>query len=489
MKNPLRRLHWKLVVLFALVSTAVSVVINIIGLTFSLEKAPSVPDYVDQIEVELAPISREISDTLTKTPIDLASLYQKATMLLPIGEVIGFRNTYNGTLFIPSASCISIFDETGLHLISASHEKRVCESLTPIDISDSLNGKPSTLIDSQTPETLILFPIHKNKKTVGFVQIRIFIPTLNNVPVRDFVGLYFEGFSQTLFTSLFFGAIFGYVMSGGLLTRIHTITIATTQWSQGVFDIRIQDDKGDEISELADNLNVMAEDLEQLVASRMELATMEERTRIARDLHDTVQQKVFSTQMHLSSAETILPQQINEAMVMIEHARVLNRQIQSELVEIIHALRPGGLENQGFVGAIRTYAENWSERNDIQVDIVHQLEPYLSVSMEDTLYRVTQEALANIEKHAKARRVSIGLLSLPEVFQLIIMDDGVGFDTSEISHGRGLQNIRTRIEECNGSFQMKSQPNCGTTLIAILHITATRTELHAHSKKINPSGV
>lgn len=468
MTNPFRRLHWQLALLFALVATAVSMTLNIGSAVIAVANAPSVNNVVTQIETELAQMMDETAVSLTQTPPDITTLTQQANSLLPLGETISFANPNEGEQFIATVSSVTMHSIDKGELVTAVRDADIEPIPAAVPFNDALAGKTSTSSDPFSQDTLIFVPVQANGKTVGIIQINIFIPTPNSLPLRDIVAIHLPDLPMTLLASLLLGGIFGYLAARGLARRLQTIGNAATEWAQGTFKQRVHDNRGDEISELSQHLNKMASDLEQLVTTRTQLAALEERGRIARDLHDTVKQKVFATQMQLSSAELALAQQPDKAPDIIESALALNRQTQTDLAEIIHALRPAALHDKGLAAAIRTYAQDWSTRTHIQTEIGVQDAQRLPVIMEDALFRVTQEALANIEKHAQANHVTIHLQWQPDAFQLAITDDGVGFDQTAVSTGSGLHNMKTRVEEVNGRLQIKSQPNSGTILTATI---------------------
>jgi HAMP domain-containing protein len=141
-----------------------------------------------------------------------------------------------------------------------------------------------------------------------------------------------------------FGALFGLIMSRGLTSRLKKLTVAVDAWSEGNFTIQPQDRSKDEISYLGMRMRRMAEHIQSLLQSQHELAMMEERNRLARELHDTVKQQNFATLMQVRAAKNLLEQDPAAASQRLEEAESLIKTSQQELGLMIAELRPSALE-------------------------------------------------------------------------------------------------------------------------------------------------
>jgi signal transduction histidine kinase len=115
------------------------------------------------------------------------------------------------------------------------------------------------------------------------------------------------------------------------------------------------------------------------------------------------------------------------------------------------------------VTTLREHIFEWENRNDTIIQFVTQNEQHLPLEIEQAIYRVTQEALANIARHSQAQRVDVSLMYSGDSVQLCISDDGRGFDMNK-KHGMGLRSIRERISSIRGTVQIQSAPGQGTRL-------------------------
>lgn len=261
------------------------------------------------------------------------------------------------------------------------------------------------------------------------------------------------------------GAFFGFITSRGLTHRLRQVTQATDKWSRGDFSTFIQEHSQDELGQLAQRLNRMAEQLQNLLQTRQELAALEERTRLARDLHDGVKQQVFATTMQLGAAREMIDQDANAARRHINQAEQLSLQAQKELASIIRELHPATLENKGLAHAVQELVDVWSTFNKINVVTTLSDLGRLPKRIEQELFRVIQEALANIAKHSQATRVAVELCLDRDDISITIADNGTGFDIQAVEgKGVGLFSMRERIESLGGDFRLESTPGSGTRL-------------------------
>jgi NarL family two-component system sensor histidine kinase LiaS len=262
-----------------------------------------------------------------------------------------------------------------------------------------------------------------------------------------------------------FGALFGRVMARHLTRRLSRLTEAADAWSQGDFSVAPQDRFGDEIGRLGARLRHMADEIQEVMHTRQALASLEERSRLARDLHDTVKQQVFATLMQLRAARNLLPAESGNADEHLEEAESLLKAAQKELGLIITELRPAALEGQGLVVALCAYLDTWSQHAGIPHAVQVQGQRALALAVEQTVYRVAQEALANVARHSQASGVQVDLTYTPDKVTLTVQDDGVGFDSDQlVTLGFGLQSMQQRVAEMDGALHIQSQPGEGTRL-------------------------
>ena len=263
------------------------------------------------------------------------------------------------------------------------------------------------------------------------------------------------------------GTVFGFITAQGLTRRLRKITRATDQWSQGDFSTFIQQHSEDELGQLAVSLNRMAEQLQNLLHTRQELAAMEERNRLARDLHDGVKQQVFATTMQLGAARALIEEDPETAQKHLDQAEQLTRQTQTELAEIIRELRPATLGISGLIPAIDEQLVAWSRLNYISVSIQVKAARRLSSEIEQCLFRVTQEALSNIARHSQATQIEFEIIYDDDNVALSISDNGKGFDVTFVEDkGVGFRSMRERIQDLGGEFRIESSHGHGTRLTA-----------------------
>jgi NarL family two-component system sensor histidine kinase LiaS len=211
----------------------------------------------------------------------------------------------------------------------------------------------------------------------------------------------------------------------------------------------------------------MAEQLQNLLQTRQELATLEERNRLARELHDSVKQQVFATAMQVGAARALLDQHPEASKENLAQAEQLVRQAQQELTTLIRELRPAALEGKGLATALRDCVADWSRQNQIPAEVRVRGERPLPLRLEQALFRVAQEALTNIARHSQATAVELDLVWRQNQVILAIADDGQGFNVlAKDGKGLGLHSMRERIEALGGHLEVKSKTGAGTQVIA-----------------------
>jgi signal transduction histidine kinase len=195
----------------------------------------------------------------------------------------------------------------------------------------------------------------------------------------------------------------------------------------------------------------------------------EERRRIARELHDETSQAVASLVASLETASGMLNVSKDKVGTRLKEAQALSIGILDEIHKIIYELRPTLLDDLGLVSAIRRLIDNNLRLAGILVNFkTVGREKRLSPQLETTIFRVIQEAVNNVARHAGARRVSLSVHFKKEVIRVKIKDDGKGFDVEEAINskerprGLGLLGMMERIELMNGSLNIRSAQGAGT---------------------------
>jgi PAS domain S-box-containing protein len=227
----------------------------------------------------------------------------------------------------------------------------------------------------------------------------------------------------------------------------------------------------------------VAETSRQELLQRLATADEAQRRRIARELHDQMGQHLAALGLGLQSLQSAAPE-LSALQPRLEQLIELTGDLGREVHHLALELRPTALDDLGLYTALTNYAENWSVRSGAQVDFQH-IPPEadrLPPEVETVLYRVVQEALTNVLKHAEAGHVSVILQRSHDQVSVVVEDDGRGFDPEALTglsptHPRlGLLGMRERIALVHGTLTVESAPGQGTTLFARIPVPAFVTE-------------
>lgn len=247
-----------------------------------------------------------------------------------------------------------------------------------------------------------------------------------------------------------------------VLVRIARIDAAAQAWARGDFAPHLVDRSSDELGQLAADLNRMAADLKALFATRAQLATLEERRRLARDLHDTVKQKVFALSLQLAAAReggadgARQQQRLAEASTLVE-------EIQRELGDQLRELREDAGAAEDLVPELQRRLDDFARRSGLAVLPTLPAQLNLKPAQTESVLRIVDEALANAWRHSGATRVRVDLHRRERWVELVIADNGRG-GARESALGMGIANMRQRAAGLpGGEFALDSREG-GTTL-------------------------
>jgi signal transduction histidine kinase len=205
----------------------------------------------------------------------------------------------------------------------------------------------------------------------------------------------------------------------------------------------------------------------RLYAQAQELAALEERQKLARELHDSVSQALYGIALGAHTARTLLERDPGLVAEPLEYILSLAKAGLAEMRALIFELRPESLETEGLVSAIIKQAAALQARHDVPVETDMCDEPSLSLTVKQELFRVAQEALHNTIKHARASQVNVRLLRTAEAIILEIRDNGRGFDSLGSFPGHlGLLSMQERVKNLAGVLSIESTPGQGTTIRA-----------------------
>ena len=203
---------------------------------------------------------------------------------------------------------------------------------------------------------------------------------------------------------------------------------------------------------------------------QQQLTTVQEaeRRRIARELHDQMGQHLTALGLGLKVVKEGTPDP-SPARDRLQHLQAMTDRIGREVHHLALELRPTALDDLGLDAALANYAEGWSGRSGVEVDFLGSgpQAGRLPPAVETALYRVTQEALTNVLKHAGATRVSVVLQRSAGQVTAVVEDDGVGFEADRVAGRRlGVLGMRERVALVGGTLAVESGPGRGTTVIA-----------------------
>ncbi|MFM2580330.1 cache domain-containing protein [Vibrio fortis] len=197
----------------------------------------------------------------------------------------------------------------------------------------------------------------------------------------------------------------------------------------------------------------------------------DEKKHLARELHDGINQLLVSSKCHLELLGTKLDDDTQKRH--LEKCQNSLMTAINEVRHISHNLRPSALDDLGLEAALNSLLIDFKSHSQIETEAAISLNGLkLKSEVTTTLYRVAQESLTNIEKHASANSVRVALQPLGSMLQLIIRDDGIGFDVSTTlrKSGIGLRNMRERVEFIGGEFELESEPGFGTEITVLLKL-------------------
>jgi NarL family two-component system sensor histidine kinase LiaS len=268
-----------------------------------------------------------------------------------------------------------------------------------------------------------------------------------------------------------------------LARRLDRIAAASRAFAEGEHDVRVADAAPDEVGQVAQQFNNMADALQQQVHLLRSLAhenaalaqTAEatgghaERLRLSRDLHDALAQQLFSLTYGLSSLSVLIRQDANVGAARAELLSTMSEKALLDLRAMLLQIRPHTLSEKGLVATVREIKGKWEELYAVPVNLVITLnEQIYSSVIQQTLCLILQEALLNTAKHANAQSVTIRLQAQPQGITLSVQDNGKGLDTHSLQAGYGLIHMRERAEAIGGVLTLHSSAETGTGITVYL---------------------
>jgi signal transduction histidine kinase len=475
--RPLHRLQWKLTFSYTLITVTTLLILMLAG---SVAGSEAVAGNFSQLVVgDLKTHASQLVPYVSTTPLDRAGVERWVQQPENLTTEVVISNFPHTTYSISLDGFLAVVDQQGVVIASRG-----------VGVASA-----GTLMEPQLPRqaAAVLRAALRGQTDAG--GLVAFLPNGTAIAAHPLVGPFGRiegalvaqttGISQlslllnallvTLVLAIpvailaaIIGTIFGFFTSRGFYRRFKRLSLTVEQWGRGNFTVQAKDASGDELGLLTHRLNQMAEQLQTLLHTHQQYAMLEERNRLARDLHDSVKQQIFAISMLVNSAKGMLGSDLERTKTCLEETDAYVQHVQQELTSLVQALRPTALEEKGLVVAIRELASQWSHQSGIATQVSTQGEPSPSLIVEEAMFRIVQEALANIARHSHATSVEIALTSVEGTFRLSVNDDGQGFDLSAALErgGVGLLSMQERMYSLGGTLLVDSTPGKGTRITA-----------------------
>jgi NarL family two-component system sensor histidine kinase LiaS len=483
--NELRRLRWRLAFAFTVTSTLVVMALLSLVVVLGTLEAGSREDQARQVVIILEQIGAQLAPLLAAEPIDstrlsvlLTVLFERsgindtglqANVTVSFGDEPQFDLSQIGQVYIlvldPAGQLIGSTLLTDQPMLGRSFDVAALPGLAGLlALGD---GDTPFLVDQRARRGIVVSPVGAEGRLGTLVYVANNLSDQLFEPREIVTALSATSVTLALAASLV-GLVFGLVVASGLTRRLRAIERVTASWGRGDFSERLPARPADEIGQLSQQLNVVADQIERLIHERQQFATLEERNRLARDLHDSVKQHVFAASMNLGAADALWQRDPAAAAALANSAATAIGAARRELTDIIDALRPAALAQRDLPTALTNLAVQWSAQ--AQITVSTQIDPtiQLPAAVEEALFRIAQEALANVARHSGAGSAALSLQREAEATTLRISDDGRGFDPATTTGGMGLRSMRERAAAAGAEFTLHSD-GAGSVVQIRLH--------------------
>ena len=270
--------------------------------------------------------------------------------------------------------------------------------------------------------------------------------------------------SSVLLLSIPIGIACGLIAARYVTKQLQKMNAVTESWRQGNFEPRIELPNDDVLIRHSQHLNDMAQDLEMYMSLKQHLAVSDERNHLARELHDTVKQKLFALGLQLATVKT-KPVVMAAASEPILEAEMITRETQQDLLEIITQLRPAGTGATSLYDRMVMIADDFRRRFGVRIELNHVGFTQFNAHTEHHVLRIVQESLMNAVRHGRASQVVITSKIDHDIALLTISDNGCGFDTRKKTRGFGITSIRDRVHHLpHGILNINSTAGGGTQI-------------------------
>jgi signal transduction histidine kinase len=432
-----------------------------------------------------------IEDNLRQQMVrtDFAGMQQ---LLDSIGASEGFRrvdliDTSGNVIFAPGG------EDVGQHLDNSQPECQPCHSLPP-------DERPSSIVVTTASGERVfrsMNPIENSSECVhchgdSTPLIGVLLTDISTAPFERALN---EDLRENLLWSglmiLVVVLVVNLALSHFVLQRLEGFAAPIRALGRGRIPSPLPDDQPDEIGQLAGAFNNMArqvktrdventalsQSLREQSARRGELLTRlitaqeDERQRVARELHDDLGQGLSGLALQVQVTQKYLQGDPERARQQLDAVRDLITDTTDRMYDLILALRPSALDDLGLAAALRAHIERCSNGSGVEFHIDAQgLPDRLPEELEITLYRIFQEGISNVVRHAHATQANITLARHNGTFEGQISDNGAGFDPHSVrlnggqARGLGLMGMHERVHQWGGTLQIQSQPGAGTRI-------------------------
>lgn len=270
----------------------------------------------------------------------------------------------------------------------------------------------------------------------------------------------------------------GYLVAQYVQRRIDLLHVGMIHMQKGNYSFHLESQRADPFDQVFDAFNQtmtlleekmkevqklgMQDALQQEVAEK---AVAEERRRLARDLHDTVSQHLFAMHMHASSLSMMFKKKPAEAEKIVNQLVEISSRSQKHIRALIAQLRPHELQGKSLQEALDIWFPDYCNHNRLQGTLDIGVEHKIPDAIEQQMFLIIQEAVANVVKHASATTVKIGLYEEEKQYLVHITDDGIGFDHHEVNqHSYGLSSMQERTRKMGGDLELTSHAGSGTMI-------------------------
>jgi signal transduction histidine kinase len=258
------------------------------------------------------------------------------------------------------------------------------------------------------------------------------------------------------------GAMFGLLASRRLVRRVRRMERATIAVAHGDYTVSLPSSGRDEIGRLEENFGTMIRQLDSALTAERERAVgdarAQERTRLAREIHDAISQHLFSLRMIAGGLRRAHP-----GVPQVHAIERITEEAIGDMQALLQELRPASLERAGLVPALEEVCAAYRSRLGVQVD-ADLSDVVVPPAVELALLRITQEAFTNAVRHGNARRLTVATAHDDGHIELAVRDAGTGFDPSSAQTGSGLAHMRERVAELGGTVQIASAPGEGAAV-------------------------